>query len=438
MKSSIVAYVGTLQVDSVEFRLGSSAKPTCALGDFLMELADFPASARWLRQFDDEDQDAAKLLLRRLRCISPNAFSAEVGELFAAAADTLPNPIAIYAARELDDGPYFINKRNRPVAVVGNSPVGSEGSAAYMATALAREKPDIFLNHPPIATLKRRKCRTIAICDDCCGSGKRVFDFISEMLTWKTLKSWLSGGFIRFHVFAFAISGDAKTKIMKAVGGQRPMDYVRFHYCQNMAIGAQLWSGKEKRNIEDLCNKYGKQKSIRNYYWRGFGDQLSTLVFAHSCPNNTPGILWEKTKSWEPLFPNRSIPQEFREAFTDEPNEYQQALVLQRLDAGTIASNQLFVKGSQRDRDMLVVLASIRFGCRGVDEMSKRGGLPLRRVEAALSECLGFGLVDDQLQLTKGGRDALRVAERETIRVLASRETSHMYFPSQLRPRGGQ
>lgn len=403
-----------------------------------MELVDFPASTQWLRQFDDEDQETAKLLLRRLRCISPNVFSAEVGEMFAVAADTLPNPIAVYAARELDGGPYFTNKKNRPLAVVGNSPVGSEGSAAYLATTLARERPDIFLNHPPIATLKKRKCRTIAVCDDCCGSGKRVFDFITEMLTWKTLKSWLSGGFIRFHVFAFAISGDAKKKILTAVGGRTPGDYVQFHYCQNMAIGAQLWTSKEHREVEALCVKYGKRHHIRNYYWRGFGDQLSTLVFAHSCPNNTPGILWEKTTSWKPLFPDRAVPQELRPVFTDEPSEYQQALVLQRLDAGTIATNRLFVRGSQRDRDMLVVLASIRFGCRDEDDMSKKGGVSLRRIRAALFECSSFGLIDDKLQLTKGGREALRLAEQEAATVHAMRRVSQMYFPTQLRTRGGQ
>lgn len=403
-----------------------------------MELATLPACVSWLGQFDDDDRDIAALLLRRLRCISPNVFSSEVGELFLEAANTLPAPIAIYAARELDKGAtYFANKRNRPEAVKGNVEIGSEGSTAHLATTLNREKPKVFLNHSPIVTLKKRKCRTIAICDDCCGSGKRVFDFISAMLRSKTLKSWLSGGFIRFHVFAFAISEDAKARILKAVGGREPKQYVQFHYCQTLASGAQLWSTKEQTRLSALCNKYGKKHKMLPYYWEGFGNQLCTLVFSHSCPNNTPGILWCKTPTWTPLFPDRAIPQELRPAFTDEPSDFQQAVVLQRLDAGTISSNRLFVKGSQRDRDMLLVLASIRFGCRRVEDMSSKGGISMRRMKLAIESCLQFGLIDEEYQLSHGGREALRLAEQQDDFVFTEERAQKQYFPSQLRKRGG-
>ena len=365
-------------------------------------------------------------------------FSAEIGELFDEAAQTLPTPICIYAARELQNSLYFANKKNRPEAVKGNIPIGSEGSTAYLATCLARERPQLFLNHSPIVTLKRRKCRTIAVCDDCCGSGKRVADFILAMLQTDALKSWLSGGFIRFHVFAFAVSGDAEKRILKAVGGRRPSQYVQFHYCQNLASGAQLWSDEELKALSALCEKYGRRHRMPAYYWFGFGNQLCTLVFSHSCPNNTPGILWFRTSTWTPLFPGRAIPQALREAFTDEPSNYQQALVLQRVNANMIASNRLFVKGSQRDRDMLVVLAMIRFGCRDSKDMSRKGGIPLRRIKLAVANCKEFDLIDEKLQLTQGGREGLRLAEQENKMPLADQRPKRPYFPSQLRQRGGQ
>jgi len=160
-----------------------------------MDLATFPESVAWLNRFDDEDRETATLLLQRLRCISPTVFHNEGRGLFEAAATSLDTPIALYAAREMTPATaYFSDKRRRPIIVDLSKGVGSEGNSAYLATTLARERPDVFLNHPPIATLKKKLCRSIVVFDDVCGSGKRVAEFISAILMEKTLKSWLSGG----------------------------------------------------------------------------------------------------------------------------------------------------------------------------------------------------------------------------------------------------
>ena len=406
-----------------------------------MDLATFPASVAWLNQFHDEDREAATLLLQRLRCISPNLFHNEVRGLFEAAATSLDTPIALYAAREMKRGlPYFSNKRSRPIIVDVSKEVGSEGNSAYLATTLARQQPAVFLNHPPIATLKRKKCRNILVFDDVCGSGKRVAEFISAILMEKTLKSWLSGGYIRFHVLAYAISGKAEDRILTSFGTRNAAvaRYVTFHYCQKLATDAEIWSFEEQRRITALCNEYGQLHRIRPYYRLGFANCLSTLVFHHSCPNTVPGVLWDKTRSWNPLFPKRSIPASLLPVFTDEPSEYQQSAILHGLDAQTIAKSRLFLEGTQRERELLLVLAAIRAKCSTKDRISSRAGISLSRTESVIKECHRFGLIDNSLRLTQGGHDGLNLAEeRARIRILRKTRPI-MYFPTSLRSRGGQ
>ncbi len=404
-----------------------------------MELAALPESVVWLNQFHEEDREAATLLLKRLRCISPTVFHNEVRELFETAAKSLETPIALYAAREIKSGQaYFSNKRNRPVIVDVSKEVGSEGNAAYLATTLARQQPGVFLNHPPITTLRKKKCRNIVVFDDVCGSGKRVADFISAILSNPTLKSWLSGGFIRFHVLAYAISGQAEDRISDSFGTRNATRYVTFHYCQKLATGAEVWSAKELRSIAALCKEYGELHKIRPYFWLGFGQCLSTLVFHHSCPNTVPGLLWERTKSWNPLFPKRSIPASLLRAFTDEPSEYQQSAILQGLNAQIISRSRLFLEGTQRERELLLVLAAIRAKCESRDRISSRAGLSLSRTEVAIEECRRFGLIDSSLRLTPGGYDGLKLAE-ERARIRTDRKSQPTtYFPTSLRSRGGQ
>lgn len=404
-----------------------------------MNLATFPESVAWLNQFDDEDRETATLLLNRLRCISPTVFHSEVRGLFEAAAKSLETPIALYAAREMKTGQaYFSNRRNRPVIVDVSKEVGSEGNSAYLATTLARQQSAVFLNHPPIATLRKKKCRNVVVFDDVCGSGKRVADFISAILLNPTLTSWLSGGFIRFHVLAYAISGKAEDRILASFGTKNATRYVTFHYCQKLATDAEVWSADELRSISALCKEYGQLHKVRPFYWLGFGQCMSTLVFHHSCPNTVPGLLWERTKSWNPLFPKRSIPASLLPAFTDEPSEYQQSAILQGLDARIISRSRLFLEGTQRERELLLVLAAIRAKCESRDRISSRAGLSLSRTEVAIEECQRFGLIDISLRLTQGGYDGLNLAE-ERARIQTVRKTQPtIYFPTSLRSRGGQ
>jgi hypothetical protein len=403
-----------------------------------MDIATFPESIEWLSQFDHDDRETATLLLRRLRCISPTLLNNELRGLFEHAATSLAQPIALYAAREMEpEVAYFKNKRDRPVAVLAKE-VGSEGSAAYLATTLTRERPAVFLNHPPISTLKRKKCRNIIIFDDICGSGKRAADFISSILLSKTLKSWLSGGFIRFHVLAYAISGKAEDRVLSAFGGRQPQQYVDFCYSQRLATGLEIWSKVEHQRIVTLCKKYGQRHKIRGCYWLGFGNCVSTLVFSHSCPNTVPGILWKKTPSWTPLFPERSIPAGLIPLFTDTPSDFQQSAILQGLNAETVSRSRLFVEGSQREKELLLVLAAIRVNCRTTEFISIRTGMSISRTEELLALCDRFGLIDDARRLTQGGRDGLKIAEERAKIREYQRSTSRMYFPTSLRPRGGQ
>ena len=405
-----------------------------------MPLLDTPQAINWLSQFRERqrDEEFARTLLNSLRLVSHNTFHQELLETITRAVATLASPIPFYCAHDLpEEAIYFPNQRGCPAAVGNGREVGSEGVLADVATNWNRSDPKRFLNHPPITTLRKKRCRNIIILDDLSGSGQTIADFICAMLRERHLKSWWSFGWLTFHVVAYAISDEAEELVREALRTHRSNHantHLRFWYSRRPIAGKQLWGDQLRNQIEELCERYGKSGKVRWVYRRGYRESMGTVVFAHGCPNNVPGILWHLSNSWRPLFPNRTVPSVLFPAFDQSGPLLGPSGLLNALEATTLARDPVIDRLTPMGQNMVLVLTALRKKVTAPDRLSLATNLSLRTCDEVIACCLNLGLIDQNRQLTRRGTEELRAVNRlGKLPFEPPAFDGSFYFPKQLR-----
>ena len=392
---------------------------------------DIPAVQTWLAQFDEEDVPHALTMLKSLRRVSADSFHLEISGLLDGLVEQLDAPLALYAAREIKpaNASYFINKRNRPLAVLGEKQVGSEGAMLTVATSATR-RDNRFLNHPPVMTLRRRRCQHIVILDDFVGSGERVRKFIQSLLRTDSVKSWRWKGYIKFHIVAYGITEYGRKNILKSLGRKTVADGISFYDTGLTLTLDQMVDKSTLACLENVCVKYGKRAKMKWNFIKGFHGKLGSIVFTHGCPNNAAGILWNSTLDWKPLFPNRAIPQKILEQFVGKPRIEECSILLSNLDAADLARSKAFLKGSNEEHSLLLVLSAIKKKFRKGHQISLATNIPKLKVEKLLERCREFGLLDKNNILTPSGRHGLRSASKlKLVEDIHCLPTDELYFP---------
>jgi len=366
----------------------------------------------WLSQFDDEQQQVAKMLLCHLRFVSRDEFSTWLGR----AIGQLPNGEvhALYSVRKLSETQtVFWDGSGDPVARPGTS-LGSEDLVYSLISNLVRTRREILFDHPSLLTLKKKRIRSYVLIDDLIGSGDRVSGFINAMLAHPTFLSWWSFGWVKIHVISFARAREAEAKIIGKIRGSDHGNR-KFRKSEKLIFGSEAvyccdryedrWN-ERYTEILDLCKNQTKIPKRRRL---GYGDVMANIVFEHSVPNNLPGVLWCKNKKWNGLMSERAVPNWLLELLIG-----MHLAVNKRMNAAI--SNEL-----------LTLLVLVRRGVRSVQSLAIRLGIDLGRATSLIDHATSLGLLTPEVSLTTEGLSRL-IQSRKSITLPEWDQT--LYIPN--------
>lgn len=404
---------------------------------------------RWLRQFDDLDQEIAIQFANSLTLISHTEFRRKLEQNLEEAARDVEGPVALFAIRELPKSapeqwmtpqpmPFFgctvASPDGRSVSAVdATSDLGSEAIVAQIIRQLARSNPTKFLNHPTLAEMRDRRCRAIFLVDDFIGSGNRVRDFLASLWLEPTILSWWSTKHIAFHVIAYSATESG----MKSVEKHKSKPIVRIH--RDATSFDTLPTKPEKRDaIKTLCREYGRRAlKGRKNMWFGYKQGMCSIVFEHGCPNNTPAILWDfkdGDPGWTGLFPHRTVSVEIASVFPLEIVRGDSVTLLMEMGQGKLAKSGALSRTGETGKVILLVLAMIAKGHRKRSAICFATGLNSKDCERIVERCIKWKFLSPQRRITPQGLAELNAARKCRVLEKATVERgTDYYYPRQLR-----
>lgn len=356
----------------------------------------------WLSQFDRSKRPAAKYLLSRLQFASRDYYSAWLLEKLGGYADGQPH--AVYSVRKFAKNTRTLWRSNGSVQPRPATTQGSEDLVASVISNALRQYKNRFLDHPSLKVLRDHEIHDIILIDDSIGSGKRISDFVRLMTDHPTFKSWWSYGLIVLHVLSLARTRQSQVSILHDLAGSdhgkrkhRVSDKIQFDSdIVYDAFDLYLRWGENSQAVLDLCNS---TRAIARDRRQGFGNVMGNIVFYHSIPNNIPGMLYSSRNGWQPLFPDRALPDWCSQLLERH----------QRLQKSSTSDTPY--KCDVTD-DVLALLLNIRRGIRTKAGLSRRMDCGTGIANQMLANCMCAGLVTDKLRLTKAGHDAVRKTEK--------------------------
>ena len=368
----------------------------------------------WLSQFSINDQTFAKLLLSRLKFISRDKYSEWLNKTILSIIDK-QFIFALYSVRKLSqsgDYPSYWGNDKQVIYRPGESQ-GSEDLVYSLIANLVRANKDRLLDHPSLDKLKSNKIRQYILIDDSIGSGERISKFINSMLKHPTFLSWWNLGWINIHIVSFSRFHEAEKKIITNIRGKdnakqkiRKSSKIKFH---SELVYHQNWiKSRWGENYEPLIEFCQAQKQIPPKKRLGYGDVFSNLIFYHSVPNNTPGIIWaKKSKSkWEPLMPNRTVPTWLIELLEN--------------------NNDKIITTSKLSNELLDAIMLIKKGIRNPTSLAQRLNTDTQYAKNLLEHMKIMGLINEHSRLTSRGLD---IFHQKNIIGLQSWDYT-MYIPS--------
>jgi len=396
----------------------------------------------WLGQFEPEDQPAAIALLRAMTLVSRDAFADRLCALILQRLEEGGGPVGLYVEREWKHRhgiPFRLFKESktkvRRAHGVGPRPVeptkpydadvGSEGIVAQLVSELCRTHSKRLLNHPGPDAIRKHGIRRFILITDFIGSGKRAATYLQAAWRVRSVRSWWSARArkgLSFEVLAYAASPRGRSAVERH--RSRPAVYV--------VVGCPtLETSFSDPTIRQLCVKYSPvPPSVMPP--TGFRNGGALIAFAHGIPNNAPPMLYKRSASWAPLFPAR-VTSTTREHFpaASDPEAVRTHLLAMRqrrlAKAGQVES------AKPHAQSLLLVLAALSRPPRESEALSRRTGLTVLEVEAALKSALKHGWVDGRYRLTDSGHSELAQARKAASPKSLLAEAPPFYYPKLLR-----
>jgi len=381
-----------------------------------------PRVKEWLDQFRPPHRYLAEYLLAKLRYVSLQQVEAwvqqEVRALLGELCEGATKPaIALFPVAK-----PFIHEFNKDKET--KAPSDSSGRIAHMLRNLERGLPPHIELNPRIESMRSRRVKHIIFVDDFIGTGDRFIKSWRQTVP-RTVKSWISLGWCRVWVLSYAAHESGLRRIereLKAIERARIRTGITI---DKSFICAQ-------RNLIQLCLTGGRPSAHPKKPF-GYGKLCSPIVFQYGCPNNTPGILWNRDSSKtavRPLFPNRSVPDDLFGLFGVDHSAASMAEELWLSRQYRLALRYLddpeALDSSRVELTMLAYLAN------GRDRQSLRAIMVLDEVEFEkklhwLSE---LGLIANNLEVTRFGFDVLqRGGRKQRSNPVASGDYCD-YYPS--------
>lgn len=345
----------------------------------------------WLDQFPINDQPFAKLLLSRLKFISIDKYSEWLNKTILSIIDK-SSIFALYSVRKLNvsgDYPPYWDMDKKAIPRPAES-LGSEDLVYSLIANLVRSNKDNLLDHPSLDELKKKNVRQYILIDDSIGSGDRISKFINSMLKHPTFFSWWNFGWVNIYIVSFSRFYEAEKKIIMNIRGKdkakqkiRKSSKIKFHselvYHQNWI--KSRW-GEHYEQLVEFCKS---QNQIPSKKRLGYENVFSNIIFYHSVPNNTPGIIWfKKSKSkWEPLMPNRIVP----------------GWLIELLE------NDKVITHSKLSNELLNAIMLIKKGIRNPTSIAQRLNIDTQYAKNLLDHMRTMGLINEHSRLTPRGLD---------------------------------
>lgn len=392
---------------------------------------------RWLQNFEEEHQPAARLLFDGLDLVSEGQVRKGLNETIEGLAESLARPIAILPVRELArDSSYFdLNDPcEMPEVLAPRGEHGSEALVANVITGQLRRKETPFHANPTIDSMRRDKVKALLLISDFAGSGDQIVNFERNVARHPTIASWRSRKWIELHAVVYTATKSAIERLHEHFGHARVHIYKA---CRNFDDCG--WSRDERIAVEQLCENYGPRKR-RKFGAYGYKNTQGMMAFSYSVPNNLPAILNVRGRprpghEWQMLFEGRFVPPELRTLFGDASPEARLQRSLKAARQERLAKGSWTAVAGTAASRVLLLLAAISRRPQRVDQVMAMTGLTSMEVIHLTRLLRNWGLVGENLHLTDAGREELRHAKGlrliETPPLLHANEEP--YYPRQLR-----
>lgn len=382
----------------------------------------------WINQFETLDRPTAALLFESLILVPATEYEASMYSLIKRHLKINRHAVALFAARELNELPYFslTDPKARPNAVNNGAGVGSEGPTAHLIRDIAKRLGPRVLDHPSIHIMRTCKCREILLIEDIAGTGGHVQKFITALCSHPTIKSWLSLKYLKLTVLVFAKTKQARERIL----ANKHVEGVISE--RDLEPGRAIWSTEQEEQVVRLCRKYA-QRTSRCRIPLGLGNAFTCIVFQHKCPNTAPAILWAGSKTWIPLFkqrPSFDFPVWPIQVTEKEQRKRSLGAMGQPRLAETNMERYITTQGIQR----ILLLSAVAKRIKRLSTLSDLLNVGTARVKELLADCVGYGWLTWEYDLTNSGRMELDHARHVGMLPVETHSWSAtFYFPKTLR-----
>ncbi|PRY67194.1 hypothetical protein B0I08_10789 [Glaciihabitans tibetensis] len=395
------------------------------------------AGRAWLTNFDAPDRDAAALLIDSLEIHDHVAIMSALSERVRrlVSSDASAAPAVLVPIRSIEDLPNLSDINSHHVAYRTYDPgagfpalPGSEADIGAMSRALIENNSSLFISpEHDIEALRFLKPRTFCLLVDYSGSGNQAAKFAQTFRANSTIASWISFGYVRLKVVAYAANLEASRRFES----QTHVDF-ESHTIAKSAMSAD-WTQEERDRITRVCIDYSSDQVSESPL--GYHDSFGLYLTNMRVPNNLPQILIRSGGPFPGLFAGREIPA----SFVNELRSYRPTPSLDRtlrsLGADALAER---LKERTRPVQALRALAALQLLDYGFDEdqvwamlgLGDDAAVELRTTLIAL-ECI---TIDNKV--TKRGRAELQRATnlgRPVSRYVHTRRSPVGYEPTQLR-----
>lgn len=370
-------------------------------------IEDSPEILQWLTQFSGPERSSAISLLTHLKFVSRDSYSAWLRHIVQSLLKNEKS--AFYAVRKLKNKEY-VWEENGDVIKRPPDALGSEELIISSINDISKPNYNYF-DHPSIPKLKTEKIHNIVLIDDAIGSGKRVSDYINKMMH-PTLKSWWSYGIIKLYIVSFARTISSEKVILNSTPGsnhykRKHKKSEKIHFESNIRYSKELlenrW-GMEFQKILYLCDS--KTKILPDYR-RGYGEVMGNIIFYHSVPNNTPGMLYCSVNNWQPLFPGRILPGWTINLLNMKPKTQKKIIIKPIIQTIFNYIKSKSVNYPLINEEMLQLLLLIKRGVRNKTSLSLRMDRDIKLINKLLNEIISSGLITQKHFLTERGKKLL-------------------------------
>ncbi len=395
-------------------------------------LDESPLAVDWLSQFSLIDRQIGKQFLRALRLISTSDFDRHLDEtLNQLMVDLGDEMVAVFSVPELISAKRQERYPEKEFRVAGSS----SHRMQHFLENFARVRSRRVRAHPTVESMRAERIKNIVLVEDFIGSGTRISTFLKKLMH-PSIKSWISYGWAKLWIVGYGGLRNGVWNIQRC--GYKLSD-ARFRFVVPPTYATMNFS----EPILSFCSS-NAGRTNRSQIPFGFNNGGSNLIFEHGCPNNAPVILWAQGRKplrsetrFRPLFPNRGIPTELREAF-GAPTPQLAPEALWSAGQYRLALSLLDDRNDARRIHLWPVPVALGLASRGKWDdvaIATAIGKPLLVVTRLREDFISMGAIDATTrEVTSFGRtllDQIRIGSQNSpaFATKTSAQLSELYYP---------